>query len=406
MRGAGVSVRFKVPPESPISTFVMEGRIVLQFCASNPIPTVSLVAPCFNEKVVLAEFHRRATTACRQFCGTSYEVVLVDDGSSDGTWDLICGLTAADSNVVGIRLMRNHGHQAAASAGLALARGDRVLLIDADLQDPPELLGQMMSIMDQKQADVVFGQRTARKGETRFKTASAAVFYRLLARLVAVPVPPDTGDFRLMRRRIVDALAAMPERQRFIRGMVSWIGGRQVPLLYERQARHAGATKYPFVKMVRFALDAITSFSVVPLRLATCIGFGSTLVALGLFGTTLWNWAMGHTVIGWTSLIAVIVFFGAVQLIVIGILGEYVGRIFQESKRRPLFLIDSVVACGCSIALPVEFANLDATVRREFWEIARGTPAPVTPVSIVKAASSPDATGDARVRSYCGVGVH
>lgn len=373
--------RSGLTPGCAVCAFQWMGWIVLQLLAPEPTPVVSVVAPCFNERIGLVEFHRRAAAACRQFCGAFYEIVLVDDGSSDGTWDVIRSLAAVDPNVVGVRLMRNHGHQAAASAGLALARGDRVMLIDADLQDPPELLGRMMSIMDDEQADVVFGQRTARKGETRFKTASAAVFYRLLARLASVPIPPDTGDFRLMRRRIVDALVAMPERQRFIRGMVSWLGGRQVALLYERQARYIGASKYPLIRMVRFALDAITGFSVMPLRLATWIGFGSAFVAIGLFGITLGAWAMGYTVTGWTSLMTVIVFFGAVQLIVLGILGEYVGRVFQEAKHRPLFLIDSVVAGGCCRSPPLEFANLGSAARRDFWEAAQGASVPIVPKS-------------------------
>ena len=339
---------------------------------ADPIPAVSIVAPCFNEEYSLPEFYRRAAAACRQACGEHYEIVLVDDGSRDRTWTEIQRLAAHEHNIIGIRLMRNHGHQAAASAGLALARGDRVLLIDADLQDPPELLDSMMRTMDTERADVVFGQRTARPSETRFKRASAAIFYRLLARLAAVPIPPDTGDFRLMRRRIVDALVAMPERQRFIRGMVCWVGGRQVALGYERRARVAGRSKYSAAKMVQLALDAITSFSTIPLRLATYLGFVSTLIAIGLLGLNICSWAMGQTIAGWSSIMTAIVFFGAVQLIMLGILGEYVGRLCQEAKQRPLFLVDQVVAGGCSVDLPAEFANLSPTARRQIWDSARG----------------------------------
>jgi polyisoprenyl-phosphate glycosyltransferase len=273
--------------------------------------------------------------------------------------------------VVGIRLMRNHGHQAAASAGLSFARGERVLLIDADLQDPPELLADMMRTMDEEEADVVFGQRIARAGESAFKLASAAVFYRLLSRLAAVPIPMDTGDFRLMRRRVVDALGAMPEQGRFLRGMVSWVGGRQVALRYERQPRHSGVSGYPLAKMARFAVDAITGFSTVPLRLATWLGFGSCVVAFGLFAATLAMWANNRTVLGWSSIMACIVFFGSVQLIVLGILGEYVGRLFQEAKRRPLFLIDRVENGGRSYALPPDFAALGPEARQKVWSATR-----------------------------------
>jgi polyisoprenyl-phosphate glycosyltransferase len=343
----------------------------MQFPDADPIPAVSIVAPCFNEEYGLAEFHRRSVAACRAACCAHYEIVLVDDGSHDGTWTEIERLAAHEHNVVGVRLMRNHGHQAAASAGLALARGDRVLLIDADLQDPPELLDSMMRTMDDERADVVFGQRIARAGETRFKRISAATFYRLLARLAAVPIPADTGDFRLMRRRIVDALVAMPERQRFIRGMVCWVGGRQVPLRYERRSRIAGRSNYPMAKMVQLALDAITSFSTIPLRLAAYLGFVSTLIAIGLLAITVWSWWMGRTAVGWSSIMTAIVFFGAVQLIMLGILGEYVGRLCQEAKQRPLFLVDQVVAGGCGMDLPAEFANLGPTARRQIWDSAR-----------------------------------
>jgi dolichol-phosphate mannosyltransferase len=330
-------------------------------------PEISLVAPCFNESVGLEEFYRRAAACCRREAGDEYEIILVDDGSGDDSWGVIQHIAARDPRVIGVRLMRNHGHQAAASAGLALARGARIMLIDADLQDPPELLADMMRLMTERDADVVFGQRTARQGETRFKTVSARMFYRLLSRLAAVPIPQDTGDFRLMRRRIVDMLIAMPERQRFIRGMVSWVGGRQLAFAYERQARYADVSKYSLVKMVRFAIDAITSFSIVPLRLATLLGFAAACVAGGLMLLTLWDWAIGNTVTGWSSLMAAIVFFGAVQLIVLGILGEYVGRLFQEAKHRPLFLVDQVVADGLHLTLPPEFASLGPSARLDVW---------------------------------------
>lgn len=328
---------------------------------------LSVVAPCFNEADGVNEFHRRAAKAAESVAGSAFEIVLVDDGSTDGTWDVIGALGRADPRVVGVLLMRNHGHQAAASAGLALARGRRVLLIDADLQDPPELLEAMMRRMDAG-AEVVYGQRTARQGETWVKKASAVAFYRLLSRLTATPIPRNTGDFRLMSRRVVDALSAMPERQRFIRGMVSWIGGSQVPIPYERQPRHVGATKYPLRKMVRFALDAITSFSTVPLRLASYLGLLAAAMSIVLLAYTLAGWVKGEAVVGWPSIMTAVTLFGAVQLLVLGVMGEYLGRLFQEAKGRPLFLVDRVMARGAEHSLPAEFSTMVPGLRREVYQ--------------------------------------
>jgi polyisoprenyl-phosphate glycosyltransferase len=326
-------------------------------------PSLSIVAPCYNEMAVLSEFHRRASAAARSILANDYELILVDDGSRDETWPIIEELAAGDSRVLGVRLFRNHGHQAAASAGLAVTRGARVMLIDTDLQDPPELLGEMMRLMDGG-ADVVYGQRRSRAAETMFKRASAKAFYRLLSRLTAVEIPRDTGDFRLMTRRVVDALCAMPERQRFIRGMVAWVGGRQVPLLYDREPRFAGVSKYPLSKMIRFALDAITSFSAVPLRLASYAGLAAAALAMVLLLFTLWQWASGHTVTGWSSIMTAIVMFGALQLIFLGVLGEYIGRLFQEVKGRPLFLIDEIVSSESVYAVPADFSGLTSSARR------------------------------------------
>ena len=233
---------------------------------------LSVVAPCFNEAAGLPEFHRRVSAACRALPGLhdSWELVLINDGSRDTTRDVMQRLAWEDSHVVAINLARNYGHQVALTAGLNLCRGEQILIIDADLQDPPELLAGMMRVMDEQEADVVSGQRRMRSGETRLKLTTAALFYRILQRLVEIEIPLDTGDFRLMNRRTLDVLNKMPERDRFIRGLVSWIGLRQVPFLYDREARYAGSSNYPLLKMARFALDAVTSFSIVPaaLRLA------------------------------------------------------------------------------------------------------------------------------------------
>jgi polyisoprenyl-phosphate glycosyltransferase len=306
---------------------------------------VSIVAPCFNEQDVIDEFCRRAISAARGVCGDNFEIVLVDDGSKDTTWLKIEALSAAHAEVIGVRLMRNHGHELASTAGIALSRGERVLLIDSDLQDPPELLADMMAIMD-KGADVVYGQRGTRKGESWFKLTTASAFYRVLDWLASVEIPADTGDFRLMTRRVAELLLSMPERDRFLRGMVSWIGGKQVPLIYERDERFAGDTKYSISKLFQLAIDAITGFSTRPLRVASWAGLFAAAMAFGLLIYTLWSWESGIAVNGWSSTMVAITLFSAVQLLTLGILGEYVGRLVQQSKGRPLFMVDRVVRGG------------------------------------------------------------
>jgi glycosyltransferase involved in cell wall biosynthesis len=304
---------------------------------------LSIVVPCYNEEDGVRELHRRVTAACHACVGDLYELVLVNDGSSDTTWKLMRELSALDKNIVAVNLSRNHGHQLALSAGLQMCRGERVFIIDADLQDPPELLPKMMERMDAG-CDVVFGQRIKRDGETAFKKASAYAFYRLLNRIVDIDIPQDTGDFRLMSRRAVDILNSMPEHHRFIRGMVSWIGMRQEALPYERAARFAGETKYPLSKMIRFAIDAITGFSVRPLRMASYLGFCFGIATLLLLTYVLVHFFLGKTVEGWTSLAVIILALGSVQLFVAGLMGEYMGRLYIESKRRPLFVIQEVIS--------------------------------------------------------------
>lgn len=301
---------------------------------------LSVVVPCFNEEAVLEEFSRRMALACAAVTDR-YEIVFVDDGSSDATWSMIESLADRDPRVVGIQLFRNHGHQLAASAGLSLTRGGRVLLIDADLQDPPELLPLMAKRMDEG-FDVVYGQRIARAGETAFKRATASLFYRLLNKLSSVPIPEDTGDFRLMSRPVVDILNDMPERHRFIRGMVSWIGGRQSAFPYSRDARFAGTTKYPLRKMISLAIDALTSFSTKPLRAAVWLGLVSSLFAFAILVYAVTEWALGNAVPGWASSVVAISFFSGTQLFVMGVFGEYLGRVVQEVKRRPLFTIGQI----------------------------------------------------------------
>jgi dolichol-phosphate mannosyltransferase len=306
---------------------------------------LSVVAPCYNEEAGLDELHRRVAAACAGVAPGAYEIVLVDDGSRDATWERMQALASRDPGVVAVRLSRNHGHQLALTAGLTICRGERVLIVDADLQDPPELLPEMMRVMDGG-ADVVYGQREARRGESAFKRATAGAFYRVLERLSDVPIPRDTGDFRLVSRRALDVLLAMPEQHRFVRGMVSWIGFRQVPLRYVRDPRLTGETKYPLRRMVRFAADAITSFSVRPLRISAYAGALCAAGSLLLFGYTVVSWTGDRTVRGWASLMSVVLLLGAVQLLVLGMIGEYLGRLFLEAKRRPLFVVDQVVRSG------------------------------------------------------------
>jgi glycosyltransferase involved in cell wall biosynthesis len=308
--------------------------------------SLSVVAPCFNEREVLPEFVRRVGVVLDGLGGTS-EIVLVDDGSRDGSWEAMTSAAAADPRVVAVRLMRNHGHQLALTAGLSVCRGDRILIIDADLQDPPELLPDMMALMDgadgKDGADVVYGQRRRRDGESLFKRASAAAFYRLIDRLTDVEIPADAGDFRLVTRQVLDLLLAMPERHRFIRGMVAWIGGRQVPLLYDRHARAAGESKYPLRKMIRFAADAITAFSVVPLMLSMTIGWIMAFVGFGFFVYSLVGWFLHENLPGWTSIMAAMGLLGGMQFLMLGIIGAYLGRLYDQNKGRPLFMIRDIV---------------------------------------------------------------
>lgn len=304
-------------------------------------PNLSIVVPCYNEERMLEELCARLKAACETAGEGNFEFVLVNDGSRDGTWTAIVDLCRRDRRVVGVNLSRNHGHQLALSAGLSLCSGQRVFIIDADLQDPPELLPQMMHLMDEG-ADVVYGQRKSRAGETTFKKSTAAAFYRLLDRLTDTSIPLDAGDFRLMRREVVDVLNSMPEHHRFVRGMISWIGYNQVALPYDRAPRISGETNYPLGKMIRLALDAITGFSTAPLRLSTYAAGSFMGLALILAIYVVYSVVFIGAVKGWASLFLGFLIFSSVQLFCLGLVGEYVGRIYIESKRRPLYVIKEV----------------------------------------------------------------
>ncbi|MCA9737084.1 MAG: glycosyltransferase family 2 protein [Gemmatimonadota bacterium] len=299
---------------------------------------LSVVVPVFNEEAVLPAFFPRVTEALAPLEHWDLELVFVDDGSSDATFDLLQDLARRDGRVKVLRFSRNFGHQIAITAGVDHASGDAVAVIDADLQDPPEVLVEMVARLEEGY-DVVYGQRVDRKGETRLKLWTAAVFYRLLKRLVKIEIPVDVGDFRLMSRRAVLELRTMREKDRFVRGLVSWVGFRQIGVPYRREARFAGATKYPVGKMLKFALDGITSFSTVPLKLATWLGYAASAFAFLYLASVFVQKAFGVTVEGWATIMVAMLFMGGVQLICLGILGEYIGRIFNEIKPRPMYVV-------------------------------------------------------------------
>lgn len=300
---------------------------------------LSVIVPCFNEEQVIAETHRRLINTLDPAIGMNLEILFVDDGSRDHTLDRLREIHAIDRRVSIIGLSRNFGHQIAVTAGMEAAKGDILVLIDADLQDPPEII---LAMLDQWRdgVDVVYGVRTAREGESAFKRWTAKTFYRLINYLSDTEIPFDTGDFRLMDRRVVSALLLMPERDRFVRGMVAWVGFRQAPVFYPRVARWAGDTKYPFKQMLRFATDGILSFSIRPLQLASYMGFTvSGLALLGIIYALVLRLFTLTWITGWTLLFIAVLFLGGVQLICLGIIGEYLGRVYGEVKRRPLYLI-------------------------------------------------------------------
>ena len=304
-------------------------------------PICSLVIPVYNEEAVLPALYKRLTDVMSR-SGVSYEILLVNDGSRDRSWEMMLELRAADPHVSLLNLSRNFGHQIAITAGVEHAQGQAVVVLDADLQDPPEVVLEMLEKW-REGYDVVYGLRTQREGESIFKRSTAAAFYRLLRRLTSIEIPVDTGDFRLMSRRVVESMKHLREQHRFVRGLVAWLGFRQIGVKYQRARREAGETKYPLRKMIRFAIDAMVSFSFVPLRLATlagivisCVSFAYALVAVYA------HFYMPQAVSGWASIMVAILFLGGVQLIFLGIIGEYLGRVYDEVKGRPLYLFQDL----------------------------------------------------------------
>lgn len=302
---------------------------------------LSVVAPVFNEEATLPEFHHRAVAALEEL-GVDWELLMVDDGSSDTSARILATLANADERVRVIGLSRNFGHQAALSAGLDHARGDAVVMMDSDLQDPPELIGQMLDHWSGG-SDVVYAVRTARAGETRLKLATAGWFYRLFSGLAQIELTKNAGDFRLLDRRALDALNSLPERNRFLRGMTVWVGFTQTAVPYERDPRHAGETKYTPRKMIRFSLDAIFSFSQKPLQLALVLGFVVAAIAFMGIPVAIGLKLAGEYVSGVTTILLAVLLLGGIQLITVGIIGEYLGRVYDEVKRRPLYLVKETI---------------------------------------------------------------
>jgi len=303
--------------------------------AERQLTLLSVVTPMFNEEGTAEPFYVRVRDALD---GLPWELVVVDDGSKDSTPEILAELAAADPRIKVVTLARNFGHQAALSAGLEHAQGDAVVMIDSDLQDPPELIVEMVERW-RAGSDVVYAVRRRRAGETRFKLWTAHAFYRLLAKLTDVEVPPDAGDFRLMDRRPLEALLAMRERSRFLRGMTVWVGYVQSAIEYDRDPRYAGETKYTLRRMVKFSLDAIVSFSSTPLQIATLIGMLCSLLAFALIPLVVIGRFLDIFVAGIPTTLVVILLLGGVQLICVGIIGEYLGRIYEEVKRRPLYVV-------------------------------------------------------------------
>jgi glycosyltransferase involved in cell wall biosynthesis len=303
-------------------------------------PKLSLVIPCYNESETIPELHRRLAQFLSALpeVGEAWETVFIDDGSRDDTGALLTALAKNEPRFKVVLFARNFGHQIAITAGLDRAEGDAVVVMDADLQDPPEVVKEMLQRAAEGH-DVVFGVRRKRHGETFFKRFTAAAFYRFIRAMTGVDIPVDAGDFRLMTRPVVLTMRALREQHRFVRGMVAWVGFKQAAVYYDREARHAGETKYPLRKMLKFAIDGITSFSVVPLRLATWLGLISGVVAVvvGLVLGVVKFFAIGM-VPGWTGIMVAVTFGFSAQLLMTGILGEYVGRIYEEIKRRPLYV--------------------------------------------------------------------
>jgi len=302
---------------------------------------VSIVIPAFNEIEVIDACYQRLTSVMANLDDFTYELIFVDDGSSDMTYERLVEIQQQDQNIKVVKLSRNFGHQIAVTAGVDIAKGDAIAIIDADLQDPPEVIPEMIEKW-QDGYDVVYGVRKRRAGESKLKLLTAATFYRMLRSFTNIEIPVDVGDFRLISHRAAQELRKLREKDRFIRGLVSWIGYQQIGVPYERDERFAGNTKYPYRKMIKFAFDGITSFSNMPLRLASWLGYLASFLAFLYLLNVFVQKLMGNTIEGWATIMVALLFLGGVQLICLGIIGEYIGRIFNETKSRPLYIIETL----------------------------------------------------------------
>jgi dolichol-phosphate mannosyltransferase len=302
---------------------------------------LSVVVPVFNEKEVIETFYEEAKKVLDSLNSFTYEIIFVDDGSKDNSYEKMVQLANRDPNLKILKFSRNFGHQIAITAGTDISKGDAVVVIDADLQDPPEVISDFLVKWEQGY-DVVYGVREKRKGESKMKLFTASFFYRILKALTRVDIPVDTGDFRLMSKRAVAHLRELREQDRFVRGLVSWIGFKQTSVYYRREKRYAGKTKYPYRKMIKFALDGLTSFSSVPLKLATFLGYATSFLALLYAFSVFIQKLLGITVQGWATIMVGMLFLGGVQLVCIGIMGEYIARIFNQTKQRPMYIVEEV----------------------------------------------------------------
>lgn len=332
---------------------------------------ISIVVPMYFEEKVVEECYKRLTQVAAQN-RLNYELMFVNDGSTDGTLQMLEDIARSDSHVKVISFSRNFGHQIAVTAGIDKANGDAIVIIDADLQDPPELIPEMIKLWKQGY-DVVYGKRKNRDGESWFKLTTAKYFYKFLDKMSNIKIPVDTGDFRLIDRKVVEVLKRMPEHNRFLRGMASWVGFKQIPLEYERKERFAGETKYPFKKMIKFALDGIFSFSVKPLKLVEFSGSISIIIAIAIILYYLASPFLGfkNLALNWALLLSLLSLIGGFQLFSIGIIGEYIARIYDESKGRPLYIIDKEINLDAAYIAPKRRIHLDKSLRKPLYIIAK-----------------------------------
>ena len=308
---------------------------------AETLAMLSLVVPVYNESELIRTFYARAKAALQSLPELRHEIVFIDDGSADTSFELLTEIADSDPAVKVLKLSRNFGHQLAITAGLDAAEGDAIVVIDSDLQDPPEVIQKLVAKWNEGY-DVVYAVRSTRAGETWRKRATAKMFYKLLRFLTKTDIPANAGEFRLMSKRAVDHLRTIREHHRFLRGLASWVGFKQTGITYDRDPRSAGETKYSWAAMIGLSIDAVTSFSTVPLRLATWLGYATSILAFLFLATVVVEWWLGLTIQGWTTIMVIVLFMESIQLICLGVIGEYIGRIFTETKGRPLYILDQV----------------------------------------------------------------